>query len=183
MAIHRARRWKQWLGVGLLTTSLGAWGCSEEVCTPSGEGEANGVQNGTCAPEGERFTDHFSCEGVEGPCAGGGERGAKAQVAADPATQSDPDLAWSANQIRACSCSCCHNNQGVAAHIYSWDFAPAWTDSLSTERLERVVGEYNSDEDIAAADNNGFSRLGTGIPSTDPTRLSAFLARELERRQ
>jgi hypothetical protein len=169
--------------LSLTLAALGT-GCSERVCTPQGEvDEATGVQNGTCAPEGEAFTDHYSCDGIEGPCASNDEHGASAKVAADPARQSDPDLAWSAEQIRACSCSCCHNDRGVAAHIYSYDFQPAWTDSLATERLERIINENNTDEDIPPASNNGFSRLGTAIPTTDDARLKAFFQRELDRRR
>jgi hypothetical protein len=71
----------------------------------------------------------------------------------------------------------------LSAHIYSWNFAPAWTDSLDTERLESLVDDGTREDDIAPENNNGFSRLATGLPSTDGDRLKAFFQRELERRR
>jgi hypothetical protein len=165
---------------GLVGVAMLIVGCRDQ-CTPN-DGEPTGVENGTCAPEGAAFTDHFSCDGIAGPCPSTDERGARAQVPADATRQDDPDLAWSAQQIRACSCSCCHNDDGLAAHVYSWNFAPAWTDSLSTERLETLAAGDYDDEDISPSENNGFSRLISDIPSTDGERMRAFFERELNRR-
>jgi hypothetical protein len=163
------------VGVAMLTA-----GCDDK-CTPN-DGEPTGVENGTCAPDGESFTDHFSCDGIAGPCPSTDERGASARVSPDASRQDDPDLAWSAQQIRACSCSCCHNDDGLAAHIYSWNFSPAWTDSLNTERLESLATGDGRDDDLSPGENNGFSREISDIPSTDGNRMKAFFQRELSRR-
>lgn len=162
-------------------------GCDDKVCTPAGEydgdGPPPGVTNGTCAPEEQLFTDHFSCNGIQGPCPSSDERGAKRRVAEDASRLGDPDLAWSTAQLTSCSCTCCHHDGGLSAHVWSWDFAPVWTDSLDTERLKTLAARpTDPHEDIAPADNNGFSRVESDIPSTDGVRMRAFLERELARR-
>jgi hypothetical protein len=152
-------------------------------CTPDGfdTGPAGEI-NGTCAPEGTLYTDVYSCQGVDGPCPGSDE-GASAKVDEDASRLDDADLTWATAQLGSCSCSCCHNNEGVSAYVWSWDFSPVWTDSLDAERLQKLVdGDTPHDNDIRPARNNDFTREGTGIPTTDPERMRAFLERELDRR-
>ncbi|MFT7520485.1 MAG: hypothetical protein ACI9MC_002634 [Kiritimatiellia bacterium] len=151
---------------------------------PAPEDERGGELNGTCAPEGEVFTDHYSCDGVEGPSRGDEPPGAVARVDENPARALDPDLPWVQDQLAACSCICCHNNNGESAHIWSWDFEPVWTDSIETDRLERMASEdaFRPGDNIDPTTNNGFSRVISGIPSTDGERLMEYLRREVERR-
>ncbi len=167
---------------------LAACNTDHETCDPNGpwteSGAPDGEINGTCAPEDELYTDHFSCDGVAGPCRGTAEQGAVARVDEDPARLEDPDLDWVRSQLGSCSCVCCHNDAGESAHIWSWDFAPVWTDSIETDRLERIVEGYaGHQDDIDPDDNHGFSRDPSGFPSTDGERLLAYFGRELERRE
>jgi hypothetical protein len=182
MAVIFAR---SWLLNALCGVSLGCTAPEEMTCVPGGAevpvSEAQGVVNGTCAPAGERFVDHYSCDGIAAPCPHDGPRGPSAHVQPDGERESDPDLAWSVAELESCSCVCCHNNEGVSAYVWSYDFSPAWTDSVETARLERIASNEGSD-DIAPENNNGFTRVLTGLPSTDPARFQALLARELERR-
>jgi hypothetical protein len=172
----------------LLTATLVAHaGCGGEElgCTPDGNAAEDlpkdAAPNGTCAPEGEPFTDHFACAGVAGPCPTTGESGAKRAVAASDEQRADPDLEWSKAQLVSCSCSCCHGEGGLGAHEWTWDFEGSWTDSATTARLRQMAGEPGS-EGIDPTSNNGFSREVIDLPTTDSGRMRAFLERTIERR-
>ena len=174
------------LNAALALLLLAGCGLAEsEFCDPDGPwteaGEPEGEINGTCAPEGELYTDYYACEGVAGPCRGDADQGATAQVPEDPERLEDEDLEWVQDQLGACSCSCCHNVEGESAHIWAWDFEPVWTDSIESARLARVAAG-STDEDDYLGENNGFDRLVVTIPSTDGERLKAYLQRELDRR-
>jgi hypothetical protein len=165
-------------------------GARSSPCTPDGppsdtesltaETEVfEGEINGTCAPEGQSYQEVYSCEQVEGPCRGNAEKGPVARVTTNPASLNDPDLDWVLGQLDACSCSCCHNNDGESAHIWSWDFQPVWTDSIDTARLQRIAQPNNNlNDDVDPADNHGFSRKISDFPSTDGHRLMDYLQRE-----
>ena len=86
-------------------------------------------------------------------------------------------------QLQSCSCSCCHNNAGESAHIWSWDFDPVWTDSIETERLERLASTLGRVDNIAPLGNEGFSRSISDFPSTDGQRFVDYLLREQARRE
>jgi len=144
-------------------------------------------RNGTCVPEGERFEDFYTCEGIDGP-SGDVALEARARVDHDPETLADPDYAWATAQVGACSCLCCHRDGAEARVIWDWTWAGAWTDSATDPVLDRLVGRNLSDPDflptqIEPVDNHGFERVrGAGLPSTDADRLTAFIDRELARR-
>lgn len=140
-----------------------------------------------CTQEGRYFPEYASCEVV---------RTQRPYWPASPAGQSRPDdpraqdprfmaeLAWMTRQIEASGCTCCHDSRSIAAS--QWDIrAPGiWLDSLSDSGLALFIGLADSSVLGAypAEDNHGFERARTGIPSTDPERMQAFLALELERR-
>jgi hypothetical protein len=169
----------------LVVVVAAAAGCSRPGCFPDGsEGASGEPPNGTCAPEGERFVDNFSCDEVVGPCAKSEATGAFARVEEDAARLEDPDLEWSKQQLEACSCICCHDSVGQGSLFWAYDFGPAWTDSVSTELVERLVeGEFAGFQSIPPAENNGFTRDPLGFPTNDPDRMRAFFERELARRE
>lgn len=143
------------------------------------------IFNGTCVPEGQRFGEQFDCDLVEGPCTDA-ERGQPSVQVIDPDPErlTDPDLGWASAQVASCSCSCCHNDAGVSAYVWSHDFAnEVWTDSMNTDRL-RALAEYpvHTGNILSPDENHGFHRDQTGLPTTDPDRLRAFLEREIARR-
>ncbi len=156
-------------------------------CLPDGSDAVDlpedAIINGTCAPEGELFTDHYSCDTVAGPCTDEAPGQPSAVVDEDPARLDDPDLAWSTAQLGSCSCSCCHGNAGVAAFEWSWEFAPVWTDSANTERLrDLAAAPPSSYSSIPADDNNGFERETIGVPTNDAARMRGYIEREIARR-
>ncbi len=171
----------------LASTIVAHVGCGgEEVgCTPDGNAAEDlpkdAPPNGTCAPEGEVFTDHYGCAEVAGPCPSNGSPGAKRAVAASDEQEGDPDLAWSRAQLQSCSCMCCHGEGGLGAHEWVWDLEGSWTDSATTRRLRKLAGEPGS-TGIPAESNNGFGRDVIDLPTTDPERMRAFIERTIARR-
>lgn len=167
----------------LLTWLACGDGSSDPHLDSTGDPALQRAVNGTCAPEGEAFLDRYSCEGVQGQSPTT-EATASAQVAApDPSRLEDPDLAWSAGQLESCSCVCCHVSEGIAGYSWAADFAPAWTDSASDGALSSLAGPPpHFLEILPPEENHGFERELTGMPSTDPERMLAFLRRELARR-
>ena len=140
---------------------------------------AHEIINGTCAPEGETFTSVYSCETVEGGTSNV-LTGAVSKVEHNPATLEDPDYEWVAEQLSACSCTCCHTNNGTGTNIWSSTFEPAWTDSADSDLLDSLLRPLPSAP--IAEENNGFSTDSTYHPTTNPERFGAFIERELARR-
>jgi len=171
-----------WLPFVIL--ALFSMSCSADRCHPSGDSvddEDEAIKNGTCAVQGTLFEDSLSCSKVEGPCPG--KRGeASAKVADDPDRLADPDLDWAREQLGACSCSCCHHIGAIADHKWAWDFDPVWTVSAESSVLRELNSTADAEYRIEAASNNGFSVRELHLPTTDPARMQAFIARELERR-
>lgn len=166
-----------------LAIVMGSCGYTERCGTDGGlQQEGEGPINGTCAPEGQAYQDVYTCEGVVGPCGEGDSPGASAAVEEDLTRLDDPDYDWAKAQVDACSCVCCHTTDGVAAHVWSVDFEPVWTDSIPTDVLGRVL-EGGRDNRLRPNDNNGFDREVSNIPSTDGGRLIEYLQREMDRRQ
>ena len=94
----------------------------------------------------------------------------------------DPDLAWVTAQLAACSCSCCHHIGAVADHRWAWDFAPAWTDSATTDVLQTLTEPAEAEYRIDGSKNNFFTVKELHLPTTDATRMKDFLTREIARR-
>lgn len=141
------------------------------------------VTNGTCVPHGEAFSDTYDCALVDGP-SGDDSIGPTAHAEEDPTALDDPDLPWVLDELRACSCSCCHQVTGEAAFVWAWDFSPVWTDSIESDRLERLAnGEISGSAGLPPEVNHGFSRDPLGLPTTDAERMQAYLLREVERRE
>lgn len=114
---------------------------------------------------------------------------------APPAAEPDPEdprlqdeafmteLAWAKAQIEATGCTCCHDSRLYDGAVGQWDIAaePIWITTLSDSGLALFVGLADSSVLGAypAADNNGFDRTQTGIPTTDTARMQAFLREEM----
>lgn len=144
------------------------------------------VAPGGCTAPGKTYDASF-CPDVRTmrPNPGIASQGSR-QVKEDEARLSDPDLAWSAGEVQACACLCCHSAKlgGPGAFAWDIDFSPVWTDSATDRALAINAGIIDSSifGDIDPKLNNGFIRTKMGLPTTDPDRMRAFLRRELERR-
>jgi len=154
--------------------------CDEAETGPSPE-----VANGTCAPHGELFTDHYSCENMDGPDATSrsGEPATAKIVMPTPDRLDDPDQAWLREELSACSCICCHRAGGISAYVWAYDFEPVVMDSVSDDVLSRFTDRPPAHAAVIPPEaNNGFSRVATGFPTTDRDRFLAFVNRERARR-
>jgi hypothetical protein len=157
-------------------------GGAEPIAYGSQDPNAEEILNGTCAPHGQHFSSVYSCETVTGPTPSE-PPGADPAVSHDPETLTDPDYDWVLAELEACSCICCHANDGVATYVWSSSFLPAWSDSADEQVLSKL-GRYGAPVvmTIPLEDNNGFTNEQTGHPTTDPKRFGAFVDRELTRR-
>lgn len=153
---------------------------------PSREACANVAISGATEP-GLRFADLVDCAIV---------RRQRPYWSAPPARASKPDdprlqdaayareSAWASEQIAATGCSCCHDGRLIAASQWDISLGPLWLDSLSDTGLALFLGLADSSVLGAypAADNFGFDRTATGIPTTDTARMKTLLTGELARR-
>lgn len=167
--------------------------CSEPLDGGPGQSEGGKVCTQVlvsgCTEPGRRFDQYGSCEDVRT------QRPffpypVSAVAPPDFSRLNDPsfvdDLSWARAQVEACACVCCHADEGNGTQSASWsiDNDPIWTDTLTNSGLAMLAGLVDSDAFGAfpPEDNNGFSRSETGIPTTDPGRMQAFLRAEFTRR-
>lgn len=151
------------------------------VCTPT-------IISGSTEP-GRSYADYASCDVVrtQRPYYPRPTR-----VTTDPA---DPrlgdagymgELRWLRTQAEASACTCCHSASRTPSGASLWDTeaGPLWIDTVSDEALAMLAGLTDSTTFgfLPAAENNGFDRSTTGLPTTDVSRLQAFLTGELARR-
>lgn len=137
---------------------------------------------------GKYFPDYGSCEVVRTQRPYWPAPPAKEPPTAD-ARLSDAaylaELAWANEQIAATGCTCCHDGR-LPGGASQWDIArgPLWLDTLSDTGLALFAGLADSSVLGAypAADNHGFDRDITGIPSTDSARMKKLMLGELSRR-
>lgn len=140
-----------------------------------------------CTEPGRKFAEYASCEQVRT------QRPYSAVPPNPPPVDPDPrladpqyaaELAWVTEQVEACACVCCHQTSETPEGAAIWDIeAPGnWINTFSPYGLAFAGGFLDSYllGAYASADNNGFDRERTGIPTTDPDRLRAFFAKELE---
>jgi hypothetical protein len=138
--------------------------------------------------DGRRFDDYASCERVRT------QRPYYPRPAA-PARPADArlndrayvaELAWVRSQVEASACVCCHAARTSPAGASNWSIdAPGnWTDSFFDTGLALGAGWVDSTALGAypAAQNNGFDRVNSGVPSTDPARMTRFFQQELAHR-
>lgn len=142
-----------------------------------------------CTEPGKSFAKYASCEVVKTqrpffPKPPAGTSAPDDPRLSDPAFMSE--LGWVTQQVEASGCVCCHDSTLSAGKAGEWDIAAAgiWTDSISDSGLALFTGLADSSVLGAypAADNHGFDRTATGLPTTDTDRMKAFFMAELERR-
>lgn len=157
---------------------------------PPGEGEGGKVCTWTmisgCTEPGRKFADYGSCETVR-------TQRPYAPVPPNP-PPAEPDLrledpvyagelAWVKEQVEACACVCCHQTSVTPDGASVWDIEAEgnWVSTFSPYGLAFAGGFLDSSllGAYPAEDNNGFTREGLGLPSTDPARMVAFFAAEL----
>ncbi|HVH97080.1 MAG TPA: hypothetical protein VM869_00135 [Enhygromyxa sp.] len=135
--------------------------------------------------EGRRFEDYASCEVIytQRPYYGAPSNPAPAEP--DPRLD-DPsyvaELTWVREQIEASACVCCHSEDAPSGPSNWYVEAPNnWMSSFYDSGLALGAGWVNSVAFGAydPADNNGFDRIHSGFPTTDPERMVAFFAAEL----
>jgi hypothetical protein len=172
----------------------------QKVCVDPIAGESSGEgPNGQvctweaisgCTEEGRAYADYASCEPVytQRPY-----WAAAITVNTDPADARLSDsvyldeLAWVTAQVESSACVCCHTQEHSPSQRPSGWYLEAsqlWVDGLENDGLAVLAGWVDSTAFGAfpAEENNGFHRDETGIPTTDPARMKAFLEGELTRR-
>lgn len=138
---------------------------------------------------GRRYENYASCERVRTQRPYYPVDAAPARKTPDPRMQ-DPayvsELNWVRSQVEASACVCCHSSRIAPEGPSNWYLeAPGnWMDSFFDSGLalgagwidSRALGAY------PASENNGFDRVRSGIPSTDPERMTRFFQAELAHR-
>lgn len=168
--------------------------CRDPVAgEPAGKGPNGQVCTHTmisaCTEPGRYYPDYASCSVVrtqrpfwEVPPAN--EPREDDPRLADPAFMKELD--WMTEQVAACACTCCHDSRAEDGKVGQWDInrGPIWLDTLSDTGLALFVGLADSSALGAypEADNFGFDRTRTGVPTTDTARMQKFLRAEMERR-
>ncbi|MFO7563895.1 MAG: hypothetical protein R6X02_14710 [Enhygromyxa sp.] len=165
------------------------------VCVDPIDGEPEGQSEGgqvctwqaisASTEEGRRFEDYASCEVIytQRPYYGAPANPAPAEP--DPRL-GDPlyvaELDWVRTQIEASACVCCHSVESPSGPANWYVEAPNnWMNSFYDSGLALGAGWVNSVSFGAyePADNNGFDRINSGFPTTDPARMIAFFQAEL----
>jgi len=138
--------------------------------------------------EGRRYEDYASCDRVRTqrpyyPSSPALPRGDDPRMR-DPAYTAE--LAWVRDQVAASACVCCHSTRTTPDGPSGWYLeAPGnWMDSFADSGLalgagwvdSRALGAFPPDQ------NNGFDRVSSGFPTTNPARMRAFFERELMHR-
>ena len=96
------------------------------------------------------------------------------------------ELNWVKSQIEASACVCCHSEKVAPRGHSQWyleapnNFMNSFFDSgLALGANYRDSSSFGA---YAPADDNGFDRIHSGFPSTDPQRMVAFFVAELAHR-
>jgi hypothetical protein len=82
----------------------------------------------------------------------------------------DEDYMWLTDQIKKCTCVCCHstNLQGPGTYFWDIDFDPIWIDSANSWSLIVLAGKTEEPDQT--------------LPSEDPERVVEIIDREISRR-
>lgn len=170
------------------------------TCKAPIDGEAAGQSEGgeVCTwnmisgstEEGRKFKDYASCETVltQRPYYGAppntSRDAIKDERLDDPAYVEE--LGWVKAQIESSACVCCHSSEISPEGPSNWyveapgNFMDTFYDSGlamgANFVASRELGAYPPEQ------NNGFDRLTSGFPSTDPERMVRFFKQEVEHR-
>jgi hypothetical protein len=153
-----------------------------QVCTPT-------IISGSTEP-GRQYADYASCDVVRTQRPYYMRRSTAPMAGADDPRLADTtymgEVDWLRTQAEASACACCHTASRTPAGAGIWDTeaGPLWVDTVSDAALAMLAGFTDSAAFgyLPAAQNNGFDRSTTGLPTTDVPRLQAFATRELARR-
>lgn len=158
-----------------------ATGPGSQVCTH--------VMISGCTEPGKYFPDYASCDVVRTQRPFWEAPPANVPRLDDPRLKDQAfmsELAWLTQQLEASGCSCCHDSRAADGRVGQWDIhrGPIWLDTLSDTGLALFVGLADSSALGAypAAENHGFDRTRTGVPTTDAPRMQQFLRAEMQRR-
>ena len=140
-----------------------------------------------CTEPGRKFNEYSSCEQVLTQRPYSPLPPAPPPAEPDTRLMDDPayaaEVAWVTEQVEACACVCCHQTSVTPEGASVWDIeAPGnWINSFSPYGLAFAGGVLDSSllGAFPAADNNGFDRALTGLPTTDPDRMYNFFVAEL----
>ncbi len=167
-----------------------------ETCADPKAGEPTGARGGKvctwnlisgCTEPGRKYRDYGSCSDVL-------TNRPYYPVAGEPVPTSDgrmqnasymAELAWVKKEVEACACVCCHDgNSPRGASKWSTDAGPLWVDSMSNTAIAMFAGYIDSSAlgAFRPEENNGFDRLQSAMPSTDPSRMVNFFKGEFQRR-
>ncbi len=141
-----------------------------------------------CTEEGRYYPDYASCDVVLTQRPYAPIAPLTLPTAADDPRLDDAhymtELAWAKQQVEASACTCCHDSRRVPSSKWNVAAAPIWLDTLSDSGLALFSGLADSATlgAFPPADNFGFDRTLTGIPTTNSPRMQAFMVAELERR-
>jgi hypothetical protein len=152
-----------------------------QVCTPT-------IISGSTEP-GRRFADYASCAAVRTQRPYYPRRAGTTPPTSDPRladTAYLAEVAWLKGEAEASACACCHTASDTPSGAAIWDTeaGPLWTDTVSDAALAMLAGFTDSTAFgfLQPAENNGFDRTGTGLPTTDVARLRRFAEAEFMRR-
>jgi hypothetical protein len=178
--------------------SAGVFVPFEQVCVEPLAGEPAGASEGqvctwqaisACTEEGREYTEYASCDPVL-------TQRPYVPYTITPTTSTDDprlddaawvaELDWVTEQVSSCACVCCHSTEAAPNGPSGWyiEADPIWVDLLDDDGLAMLAGWVDSTAFGAfdAAQNNGFDRSTTGLPTSDIPRMQAFLEGELTRR-
>ncbi|MCC7074762.1 MAG: hypothetical protein IT383_25860 [Deltaproteobacteria bacterium] len=141
-----------------------------------------------CTEPGRSWADYGSCEIplVQRPYYPVAVR----QGAEDPDPRLDDasyagELAWVKSELSSCSCVCCHSTSSPEGPANWYLEQPGnFVNGMFDSGIAQGAGVIDSTVlgDIEPEQNNGFTRLPSVFPSTDPSRMQAFFQRELAHR-
>jgi hypothetical protein len=95
------------------------------------------------------------------------------------------ELDWVKGELQSCACFCCHSSKSPEGPSNWYVEQPGnFINGMFDTGIAMGAGVISSDVlgDLEPAHNNGFTRLPSIFPSTDPVRMQAFFQRELEHR-
>jgi len=166
--------------------------CVEPIDGEPGQSEGGQVCTltliGACTEEGRNYEDYGNCDDVRTQQPYYSVRPNPLSNEPDP-RMDDPvyaaEVEWVRDQANACACVCCHGAESPdGASIWDTSVEGNWVNTFTDFGIAFGAGVIDSSllGSFAEGENNGFTRLSAGIPSTDEARMKAFFEAELEHR-
>jgi hypothetical protein len=140
---------------------------------------------GACTEEGRSYSDYGTCADVRTqqpyyPASPGSRAGDDDPRLDDPAYVEE--LNWVRDQANACACACCHSDQAPdGPSIWNTDAEGNWINTFTDFGIAFGAAVVDSSllGSFGPGENNGFTRMVAGIPSTDEARMKAFFEGEM----